>query len=181
MTHGSYFQNYFVALCAALNDDEFRAFADAVLANLQRDPARAADAAYLAPLVEQLGASHAQRGPQGRSASVATLRTAVKTFLAWAQLTNTTKVFPAFPNRDQAERIDIFPGGMDALYRADHTNILPRAKHYLDRIGTTYGAQTKVTPADATAQYAALESALTGRTTARAVRQEGSAAVDADE
>ena len=182
MTHKTYFQNFFVALCAALSDDEFLAFADTVLANLQRDAAaHAADVAYLAPLLAQLRAAHEQRGPQGQSATAATLRTAVKNFLAWAKLTNTTKVFPAFPDRMQTERIAIFPGGMDALYRADQTNILSRAKYYLDQIGTTYGTQTKVTPTEATAEYKKLEDALTGRTTDHATRQEGSAAVDAEE
>ena len=187
MTHKTYFQNFFVALCAALSDDEFRAFAEAVLANLQRGSdaaspdAASPDADYLAPLLAKLRAAHEQRGPQGQSATAATLRTAVKNFLAWAQLTNTTKVFPAFPNREQTERIDIFPGGMDALYRADHTNILTRAKYYLDQIGTTYGAQTKVTPTEAAAEYKKLEDALAGRTTDHTTRQQGSAAVDAEE
>jgi hypothetical protein len=181
MTHKTYFQNFFVALCAALSDDEFLAFADAVLANLRRDAASADDAAYLAPLVEHLRQAHEQRGPQGKSATAATLRTAVKNFLAWAKLTNTTKVFPAFPNAAQAERIDIFPGGMDALYRAAQTNILPRAKYYLDKIGTTYGAQTKVDAKEVAAQYKQLEDALSGRTTDHTTRQEGSAAVDVEE
>ena len=182
MTHKTYFQNFFVALCAAQSDDEFLAFADTVLANLQRDAAaHADDVAYLAPLVARLHTAHAQRGPQGQSATAATLRTAVKNFLAWAKLTNTTKVFPAFPNELQAERIAIFPGGMSALYQANQTNILGRAKYYLDQIGTTYGTQTKVTPTEAAAEYKKLEDALTGRTTDHATRQEGSAAVDAEE
>ena len=176
MTHKTYFQNFFVTLCAALSDDDFLAFADTTLANLQRDPgAHADDVALLQPLVAQLRAAHQQRGPQGRLATAATLRETVKNFLAWAQLTNTTKVFPAFPNRNQPERLAIFPGGMDALYQADHGNLLARARHYLERIdifpggmdalyhadqanllgrarhyltriGTTHGAQTKVTP-----------------------------------
>jgi len=182
MTHKTYFQNFFVALCAALSDDEFLAFAETTLANLNRDAkAHAEDIAYLAPLVEGLRKAHAQRGEQGKSATAATLRGAVKNFLAWAKLTNTTKVFPAFPDREQAERVDIFPGGMDALYQADYSNILKRAKYYLDRIGTTYGGQTKVTPTEAATEYKKLEDALTGRTTDHATRQEGSAAVDAEE
>jgi hypothetical protein len=181
MTHKTYFQNFFVPLCAALSDDEFLAFAETALANLQRDAAHAADAAYLAPLVENLRAAHAQRGEQGKSATAATLRTAVKNFLAWAKLTNTTKVFPAFPDRNQAERLAIFPGGMEALYRADQSNLLKRAKYYLDKISTTYGPQTKVAPAEAAAQYQTLEDALRDRTTDHATRQEGSAAVDAEE
>ena len=182
MTHKTYFHNFFVPLCAALSDDEFLAFADTALANLRRDAAaHADDVAYLTPLVEKLRAAHEQRGPQGQSATAATLRTAVKNFLAWAQLTNTTKVFPAFPNREQTERINIFPGGMDALYQADYTNILGRAKYYLDKIGTTYGTLTKVTPTEAAAEYKKLEDALTGRTTDHATRQEGSAAVDTEE
>ena len=182
MTHKTYFQNFFVALCAAQSDDEFLAFADAVLANLQRGTDTASpDAAYLAPLVAKLRTAHEQRGPQGLSATAATLRGAVKSFLAWAQLTNTTKVFPAFPNREQVERIAIFPGGMDALYHADQTSILGRAKYYLDRISTTYGPQTKVTPAEAAEQLKKLTDALTTRTTDHATRKEGSAAVDAEE
>ena len=182
MTHKTYFQNFFVALCASLSDDEFLAFADTVLANLSRDAkAHAEDLAYLAPLVGSLRAAHEQRGPQGKSATAATLRDAVKNFLAWAKLTNTTKVFPAFPDAAQQERIDIFPGGMSALYQANQTNILKRAKYYTDKVGTTYGPQTKVDPQDAAAQYQHLEAALTGRTTDHATRQEGSAAVDAEE
>ncbi|MBF9222565.1 hypothetical protein [Hymenobacter ruricola] len=182
MTHKTYFQNFFVALCAALSDDEFLAFATTVLLNLERDAqAHAEDMAYLQSLVEKLRAAHEQRGPQGQSATAATLRTAVKNFLAWAKLTNTAKVFPAFPDRAQAERIDIFPGGMDALYHADQSNVLGRAKYYLDRISTTYGAQTKVPPAQAAAEYKKLEEALTGRTTDHADHREGSAAVDAEE
>jgi hypothetical protein len=181
MTHKTYFQNFFVALCAALSDDEFLAFAETTLANLERDAANAADAAYLAPLIDKLRAAHEQRGPQGKSATAATLRDAVKSFLTWAKLTNTTKVFPAFPDRNQTERVNIFPGGMDALYHADQHNILKRAKYYLDKIGTTYGAQTKVTPAEAAAEYQKLVDALEGRTTDYATRQEGSVAVDAEE
>jgi hypothetical protein len=182
MTHKTYFQNFFVALCAALSDDEFLAFSDTTLANLGRDAAvHAADIAYLTPLVEGLRAAHAQRGPQGKSATAATLRTAVKNFLAWAKLTNTTKVFPAFPDETQPERIDIFPGGMSALYQANQSNILQRAKYYVDKVGTTYGAQTKVAATEAAAEYQKLDDALTGRTTEHATRQEGSAAVDAGE
>ncbi|GAB3875780.1 hypothetical protein GCM10028824_32070 [Hymenobacter segetis] len=182
MTHKTYFHNFFIPLCAALSDDEFLAFADTVLANLNRDAAaHADDIAYLAPLVEGLRTAHGQRGEQGKSATAATLRTAVKNFLAWAKLTNTTKVFPAFPDRNQAERIDIFPGGMDALYQADYTNILKRARYYLDRIGTTYSNQTKVDTKEAETQFKLLRDALEGRVTDHATRQEGSAAVDAEE
>ena len=109
------------------------------------------------------------------------LRDAVRAFLAWAQNTNVTKVFPAFPDRKQAERIDIFPGGMDALYRANQTNILSRAKYYLDRISVTYGAQTGITPAAAKAEYDKLETALTGRTTDTSAHRLASAAVDEHE
>ena len=182
MTHKTYFHNFFVPLCAALSDDEFLAFAEATLANLQRvAKGYQPEIDYLAPRIEQLRAAHGQRGEQGKSATAATLRTAVKNFLAWAKLTNTTKVFPAFPDRNQTERLDIFPGGMESLYRADQSNILKRAKYYLDKIGTTYGPQTKVEAKEAAAQYQLLEQALTGRTTDHAIRQEGSAAVDAEE
>ena len=182
MTHHSYFFNFFVPLCASLSDDEFLAFADTALANLKRDPAaHADDIAYLAPLVEKLRAAHVQRGPQGHSATAATLRTAAKNFLAWAKRTNTTHVFPAFPDEAQAERLDIFPGGMSALYQANQSNILKRAEYYLTKIGTTYGAQTKVDAKEAAAQLQLLDDALKGRTTDHATRQEGSAAVDAEE
>jgi hypothetical protein len=70
---------------------------------------------------------------------------------------------------------------MDTLYQADQTNILTRAKYYLDRISGTYGSQTKVTAAEAATQYQTLEAALTGRTTEHADQKEGSAAVDAEE
>ncbi len=182
MTHKTYFQNFFVPLCASMSDDEFLAFAEAAGANLSREAAaHAADLAYLTPLVESLRAAHGQRGAQGKSATAATLRGAVKDFLAWAKLTNTTKVFPAFPDRNQPERIAIFPGGMDALYHADQSNMLSRAKHYLDQIGTTYGAQTKVDAKEAAEQLQKLTEALTSRTTDHATRKEGSAAVDAEE
>lgn len=182
MTHSTYFQNFFVALCAALSDDEFLAFADTVLANLQRDDkAHAEDLAYLEPLVAQLHKAHAQRGPLGKSATAATLGQAVKSFLAWAKLTNTTKVFPAFPDAAQAERIAIFPGGMDALYQAKQSNILERAKYYTDKIGTTYGKQTKVDAQEAASHYQALQDALTDRRTDSANKKEGAAAVDKEE
>ena len=89
--------------------------------------------------------------------------------------------FPAFPNRNQAERIDIFPGGMDALYSADQTNILALAQYYLDKITGPYGKQTGVTTAESTAQYHKLEAALAGRTTAAADKRGGAVAVDAEE
>ncbi len=182
MTHKTYFANFFLALCASQSDDAFLAFAETVLTNLKRDPAaNAADISLLEPLVKALQTAHQQRGPQGKAGSTVTLGGAVKNFLAWAQLTNTTKVFPAFPNREQAERVDIFPGGMDALYHANQKNILERAKYFLTKIGTTYTAQTKVTAAEAAAQYKTLEDALTGRRTASTAKKEGSAAVDEEE
>jgi hypothetical protein len=171
-----------VPLCAALSDDEFLAFAETTLANLERGPAaHAAAIAYLAPLVEKLRAAHTQRGPQGKSATAATLRDAVKNFLAWAKLTNTTKVFPAFPDRNQKERIDIFPGGMEALYQAKSSNIVERARYYTDKVGTTYGSQTKVAAAEAAAELKKLVDALRGRRTDTADKKEGAAAVDAQE
>jgi hypothetical protein len=182
MTNKSYFFNFFIPLCASLSDDEFLAFAEAVLANLQKDPnANADDIAVLEPPVEKLRAAHTKRGVGGKSASVATLKTVVREFLQWAKLTNVQKVFPAFPDRKQTERIDIFPGGMDALYRADQTNILGRAKYYLDKISGTYGKQTGITAADAAKQYKALEEALSGRTTDAASRRGGAVAVNAEE
>ena len=182
MTHKTYFQNFFVALCAALSDDEFLAFAETTLANLERDAlAHAEDVAVLKPLVTKLRTAHQQRGPLGKSATAASLRMAVKNFLAWAKLTNTTKVFPAFPDREQKERIDIFPGGMDALYQAKQANILERAKYYTDKVGTAYGKETKVPAAEADAQYQALQEALAGRRTSVTGQKEGAAAVDAEE
>ncbi|AMR29244.1 hypothetical protein A0257_20520 [Hymenobacter psoromatis] len=182
MTNKMYFTNFFVPLCASLSDDEFLAFAEAALANLQRDAgANADDLASLLPQVAALRAAHTQRGVGGKSASVATLQNAVRAFLQWARLTNTTHVFPAFPDQRQAERIDIFPGGMGALYQADQTNVLSRAKYYLDKISGPYGKQTGVTAAEAARQYQALEAALTGRVTAAADKRGGSAAVDAEE
>lgn len=105
----------------------------------------------------------------------------MKEFLAWARLTNTTKVFPAFPDRAQAERVAIFPSGMDAFYQATQANILERARYYVEKISVTYGAQTQVPAADAQARYQALEAALTGRRTDATAHKEGSAAVDAEE
>ena len=182
MTNKTYFSNFFVPLCASFSDDEFLAFAEAVAANLKKDPkANADDLVFLEAQVEQLRATHTKRGVGGKSASVATLQGAVRNFLQWAKLTNIQKVFPAFPDRKQAERIAIFPGGMDALYRADQTNMLSRAKYYLDKISGTYGGKTGITPADAAAQYKMLEDALAGRTTDAADKRGGSAAVDAEE
>jgi|GEM_PF-2669279 len=182
MTNKTYFTNFMVPLCASLSDDAFLAFAEAVLANLKNDPkADPADVAALEETVGELRAAHDKRGQGGKVATAATLQRAVRTFLQWAQLTNVQKVFPAFPDRKQAERIDIFPGGMDALYRATQTNILSRAKYYLDKISTTYGAKTGITPAVAAAQYKTLEDALTGRTTHSSEVRSGSAAVDAEE
>ncbi len=182
MTNKTYFLNFFEPLCASLSDDEFLAFAEATLANLQADAqADAADVAALAAPVARLRAAHTQRGVGGKSASTATLKAAVRDFLAWVKLTNVQKVFPAFPDRNQAERIDIFPGGMDALYRADQTNLLARARYYLDKITGPYGKQTGITTAEATAQYHTLEAALAGRTTAVADKRGGAVAVDAEE
>ena len=42
-TNKTYFLNFFVPLSASLNDDEFLAFAEAVLVNLKKDPATSAD------------------------------------------------------------------------------------------------------------------------------------------
>ena len=182
MTHKTYFYNFFGALAAATSDDEFLAFATATLANLQREAATyAPEIAYLEPQVAQLRATHQARGVVGKSATATDLRGAVRAFLAWAKLTNTTKVFPAFPDRKQRERIDIFPGGMDTLYRADHANLLKRAQYYLHKISGPYGAQTGVTPAQAAEQYAALETALTNRTTDAATTRGHSAAIDEQE
>ena len=98
MTNKTYFLNFFVPLCASLSDDEFLAFAEAVVANLQKDPAaNADDLAFLEPQVIALRAAHTKRGVGGKSASTTTLRAAVRDFLAWAKLTNVQKVFPAFP------------------------------------------------------------------------------------
>jgi hypothetical protein len=182
MTNKTYFANFFVPLCASLSDDAFLAFAEAALANLKKDSkADPADVELLEETVTRLRAAHTQQGPGGKAASTATLKTVVREFLQWAQLTNVQKVFPAFPDRKQAERIDIFPGGMDALYRADQTNILGRAKYYLDKISGTYGAKTGITPEVAAAQYQLLQDALTSRTTHSAEVRSGSAAVDAEE
>jgi hypothetical protein len=182
MTHKTYFQNFFVPLCASLSDDEFLAFADTVLANLRRDAAtNAADLAFLAPLVERLREAHVARGPLGKAATTTTLGQAVKNFLAWVKLTNTTKVFPAFPDRAQAERVDIFPGGMDALYHASQANILERAEYYVKRVSGKYAAQTQVAPTEAQAQYQLLEDALLKRRTDVTGQREGAAAVDAEE
>ncbi len=182
MTNRTYFSNFFVPLCASLSDDDFQAFAEAVLANLQKDPnADAADVAGLEAALVPLRAAHIQHGVGGKSGSVATLRLAVRSFLAWAKLTNVQKVFPAFPDRQQAERVDIFPGGMDALYRADQGTVLNRAKYYLDKISGTYGGKTGVKAADAAAQYQLLKEALQGRTTHAAEVRTGAAAVDVEE
>lgn len=182
MTNKTHFTNFMVPLCASLSDDAFLAFAEAVLANMKKDPdADPADVAALAETVTQLRTEHTKLGVGGKAASTATLKTVVRQFLQWAQLTNVQKVFPVFPDRKQAERIDIFPGGMDALYRADQTNILGRAKYYLDKISKTYGAKTGVTPEVAAAQYQLLQEALTGRTTHSSEVRSGSAAVDAEE
>jgi hypothetical protein len=182
MTNKTYFSNFFVALCASLSDDAFLAFAEATLANLQNDSkADAEDVALLAETVTTLRAAHGQRGPGGKVATAATLQQAVRQFLQWAQLTNVQKVFPAFPDRKQTERIDIFPGGMEALYRATQQNILGRAKYYLDKISHTYGKQTGITPEVAAARYKTLQDALTGRTTHAAEVRNGIAAVDAQE
>ncbi|SHL12423.1 hypothetical protein [Hymenobacter psychrotolerans] len=180
MTNKTYFTNFFYALAASLSDDEFLAFAETVLGNLQQQAhaTAAADAATLAPQVAALRAAHTQRGPQGRSAGSATLAQTVRTFLQWARLTNTTKIFPAFPDPRQPERVAIFPGGMDALYRADQGNVLSRARYYLDKISKDYGAQTGIKPAEAEAQYQLLEQALSGRATERAQQRGGSAAID---
>lgn len=182
MTNKTYFTNFFVPLCASLSDDEFLAFAEAVMANLQQDAkAHADDLGVLGPQVVALRAAHTQRGVGGKSASTVALRQAVRQFLDWVKLTNVQKVFPAFPDRQQAERVAIFPGGMDALYQANQSTILGRAKYYLDQVSGPYGKQTGVSAADAAAHYQVLSDALKGRTTTVADQRGNSAAVDAEE
>ncbi len=182
MTNKTYFVNFFDALAASLSDDEFLAFAEATLANLQREAvAFAAEIALLEPLVQELRARHDQQGTRGRSATAASLKKVVREFLQYARLTNTTKVFPAFPDRAQTERIDIFPGGMDTLYQADTTNILGRATYYLDRITATYGAQTKVPASEATTWKQRIKDAVEGRTVETGDQRKASAAIDEQE
>ena len=63
MTHKTYFQNFF----AALSDEEFLAFTETVLANLERDAAaHKDDIAYLMPRLADLRTEHRQRGEQGQ-------------------------------------------------------------------------------------------------------------------
>ncbi len=182
MTNQTYFINFFDALAASLSDDEFLAFAEASLANLKREAATyAKEIALLEPLVQELRARHTQQGERGKSATVASLKKVVREFLQYAKLTNTTKVFPAFPDRAQPERVDIFPGGMDALYRADQTNILTRATYYLDKITATYGGQTKVPVSEATDWKARIKNAVEGRTTDASSQRQASAAIDEQE
>lgn len=182
MTNTSFFYNFFFALAASLSDDEFLAFAEAALANLKKESASyAAEIALLEPLVLELRKRHGQRGERGKSAQAANLKSVVKAFLAYAKLTNTTKVFPAFPDRNQTERIDILPGGMDALYRADQTNILARANYYLDKISVTYGAKTGVAKQEAEGWKTRIKDAVDGRTTETGDQRKASAAIDEQE
>jgi hypothetical protein len=182
MTNLTYFVNFYYALAASLSDDEFLAFAEAALANLKKESGTyAAEIALLEPLVLELRKRHDQQGERGKSAQAANLKSVVKAFLAYAKLTNTTKVFPAFPDRNQTERIDIFPGGMDALYRADQTNILSRATYYLDKITDTYGAKTGVPVSEATDWKKKIKDAVEGRTTETSDQRKASAAIDEQE
>lgn len=182
MTNTSFFNNFFFALAASLSDDEFLAFAEATLANLQRESTTyAAEIALLEPLVRELRSRHAERGERGKSATAANLRTVVRAFLQYVKLTNTKKVFPAFPDRNQKERIDILPGGMDPLYQADNTNILTRASYYLDKVSGTYGAQTGVPVAEAAEWKQKIKDALEGRTTESSDKRKASAAIDEQE
>ena len=182
MTNKTYFINFFDALAASQSDDEFLAFAEASLANLKREAAAyTAEIALLEPLVQELRARHTQQGERGKSATATTLKKVVRGFLQYAKLTNTTKVFPAFPDRTQTERIDILPGGMDALYHADTTNILSRATYYLDKITATHGAKTGVPVADATAWKQKIKDAVEGRTVETGDQRKASAAIDEQE
>jgi hypothetical protein len=182
MTHKMYFQNFMMALAASLSDDEFLAFATTTLANLDADGNYPEAADFLRPQVAELRKQHQARGVVGgKVAASATFQQAVRNFLKWAQLTNTTKVFPAFPDRNQKERIDIFPGGMDYLYRADNDNVVERVTYYLTHISDTYGKQTKVTPAEAAAQLKLLTDAQTGNTTTKSNTQKAAAAIDTQE
>lgn len=182
MTNKTYFINFFDALAASQSDDEFLAFAEASLANLKREAAvYAAEIVLLEPLVQELRARHTQQGERGKSATAASLKKVVREFLQYVKLTNTTKVFPAFPDRTQTERIDIFPGGMDNLYQADNTNILSRATYYLDKITGLYGAQTGVPASDATTWKKKIKDAIEGRTTDASGQRQVSAAIDEQE
>ena len=73
------------------------------------------------------------------------------------------------------------PGGMDALYQADNTNILSRATYYLDKIATTYGTQTKVPALDATNWKKKIKDAVEGRTVETGDQRKASAAIDEQE
>jgi hypothetical protein len=182
MTHKTYFQNFFLALAAALSDDAFLAFAVTTLANLDADGSFPEVADALRALLAELKKQHQARGVVGgKVASSATFQQAVRKFLKWVQLTNTTKVFPAFPDRNQAERLTILPGGMDYLYQADNDNVVERSTYYLDKISKVYGAQTKVTAAEAAAQLQLLTETQTGNTTTKANTQKASAAIDTQE
>ncbi len=182
MTNRTYFENFFIALAASQSDDDFLAFADAVAANLQKEGATyAAELAVLLPLVAELRARHNQQGERGKSTAAAGLRRVVREFLAYARLTNTRKVFPAFPDRRQPERVAIFPNGMDGLYQADTTNILSRATYYLDQITVTYGAATGVPVAEAAAWKTKIKDAVAGRTTETGDQRKVSAAIDEQE
>ncbi len=182
MTHKMFFQNFFLALAASVSDDDFLAFAVTALANLDADGGYPAEADFLRTQVAELQKQHQARGVVGgKVAKSATFQQAVRSFLAWAKLTNTQRVFPAFPDRNQTERIDILPGGMDYLYRADNDNVVERVTYYLDKISKTYGTQTKVTPAEAAAQLKLLAEAATGNTTGKAGTKKASAAIDTQE
>ena len=182
MTHKMFFQNFFEALAASVSDDAYLAFAVTVLANLDADGGYPAEADFLRAQVAELKKQHQARGVVGgKVASSAVFQKAVRNFLAWAKLTNTTKVFPAFPDRNQSERIDILPGGMDYLYQADNSNVVERATYYLTKISKNYGPQTKVTPAEAAAQLKLLADANTGNTTTKTGTKKASAAIDSQE
>ncbi|MDO7875090.1 hypothetical protein Q5H93_10140 [Hymenobacter sp. ASUV-10] len=182
MTHKTYFQNFFEALAASLSDDEFLAFATTVLANLDTDGGFPEEADFLRAQVAELNKQHQARGVvRGKVASSAALQQAVRLFLKWAQLTNTTRVFPAFPDRNQKERLDILPGGMDYLYQADNDNVVERATYYLTKISNDYGDQTKVTLKEAADQLKLLTDARTSNDTTKAGTKKAAAAIDVQE
>jgi hypothetical protein len=132
MQYQSYYRNFFFPLAASLSDDDFLTFVQQTHTNLLADPAHAAEAALLKPLLDAQRAARQAAGTGGKSGKSATLGQTIRAFYQWVRLTNATTVFAKFPLPTMAERITILPKGSSGLYQADHSELLAEATVYVD-------------------------------------------------
>lgn len=132
MQYQSYYFNFFFALAASLSDDDFLTFVRQTYTNLAADPAQAARAARLKPLLDKQAAARQAAGTGGKSAKVLTLGQTIRAFLQWVRLTNNTTVFAKFPFPTDEARVVIMPKGVSGLYEAINSELLAEATTYVN-------------------------------------------------